>query len=1017
MSNLTRPKRSFKSFIGSMLVFSLIAGMFAFMIPMTQAQAEGRTFTVGFDAEFPPYGYKDNSGEYVGFDLDLAQEVCSRNGWTLRKQPIVWDTKDSELNSGSIDCIWNGFTINGREDKYTWSDAYVDNSQVVIVRKDSEIKKLSDLAGKTVLVQADSSALAAFQGEDATDENKQLASSFKTLRQSADYNTAFMELESGMADAVCLDYGVANFQLGSRGESFRMLDEKVSTEQYGIGFKLGNTELRDQVQAALYAMKKDGKFDEIVKKWGLQDSVILQVPDSGEGSKEPQTSKTDDDSEKGRRFVLGFDAEFPPYGYKDNSGEYVGFDLDLAQEVCTRRGWTLIKQPIVWDTKDSELNSGAIDCIWNGFTINGREDKYTWSDAYVDNSQVVVVRKDSEIKKLSDLAGKTVLVQADSSALAAFQGDDATDENKALAASFKTLRQAADYNSSFLELESGMADAVCLDYGVANYQLSSRGDTFRMLDEKVSTEQYGIGFKLGNTELRDKVQQTLYEMKSDGKFDEIAKKWGLQDSVVLKAPDKKAEDESGKKFVVGFDAEFPPYGYKNDQGEYVGFDLDLAQEVCTRRGWTLIKQPIVWDTKDSELNSGSIDCIWNGFTINGREDKYTWSTPYVDNSQVVVVAKDSPIKSLDELKDKIVLVQADSSALAAFKGDDATKENKALAESFKSLRQTADYNTCFLELESGMADAVCLDYGVANYQLRSRGDSFRMLEEKVSTEKYGIGFKLGNKELRNKVQETLLEMKADGTFDRIAEKWGLADSVCLSAEDKYIDKTEQTILPGQGSEGVDWGSMFRQLGEGMSKTLLIFFLTLLFAMPLGLLVSFVRMSRFKVLQWIARIYISIMRGTPLMLQLLVVGFAPYYVFGIRQDESYRFIAVIIGFSLNYAAYFAEIYRAGIQAVPKGQREAASVLGYTGGQTFRKIIFPQMVKNVLPPVTNEIITLVKDTSLASVLTYLEMFTIAKQLSASYTNLIPLFVAGAFYYVFNFLVAFIMEMIEKKLSYYK
>ena len=112
MSNLTRPKRSFKSFIGSMLVFSLIAGMFAFMIPMTQAQAEGRTFTVGFDAEFPPYGYKDNSGEYVGFDLDLAQEVCSRNGWTLRKQPIVWDTKDSELNSGSIDCIWNGFTIN-----------------------------------------------------------------------------------------------------------------------------------------------------------------------------------------------------------------------------------------------------------------------------------------------------------------------------------------------------------------------------------------------------------------------------------------------------------------------------------------------------------------------------------------------------------------------------------------------------------------------------------------------------------------------------------------------------------------------------------------------------------------------------------------------------------------------------------------------------------------------------------------------------------------------------------------
>ena len=160
-----------------------------------------------------------------------------------------------------------------------------------------------------------------------------------------------------------------------------------------------------------------------------------------------------------------------------------------------------------------------------------------------------------------------------------------------------------------------------------------------------------------------------------------------------------------------------------------------------------------------------------------------------------------------------------------------------------------------------------------------------------------------------------------------------------------------------------------------------------------------------------------MRGTPLMLQLIVVGFAPYYVFGVKQDDSYRFIAVIIGFTLNYAAYFAEIYRAGIQAVPVGQREAAAILGYSSGQTFRRIIFPQMVKRVLPPVTNEIITLVKDTSLASVLTYIEMFTIAKQLSASYKNLVPLFVAGLFYYVFNFIVAFVMERIEKKLSYYK
>ena len=177
------------------------------------------------------------------------------------------------------------------------------------------------------------------------------------------------------------------------------------------------------------------------------------------------------------------------------------------------------------------------------------------------------------------------------------------------------------------------------------------------------------------------------------------------------------------------------------------------------------------------------------------------------------------------------------------------------------------------------------------------------------------------------------------------------------------------------------------------------------------------MSKVKVLQWIAKIYISIMRGTPLMLQLLVVFFGPYFLFRIQVSSQYRFIAVIIGFSLNYAAYFAEIYRAGIESIPVGQYEAADVLGYTKAQTFVRIIFPQMVKRVLPPVTNEVITLVKDTSLAFALAYTEMFTMAKQLVAAEASMIPLFVAGLFYYIFNFAVAMFMEWIEKKMQYYR
>lgn len=207
------------------------------------------------------------------------------------------------------------------------------------------------------------------------------------------------------------------------------------------------------------------------------------------------------------------------------------------------------------------------------------------------------------------------------------------------------------------------------------------------------------------------------------------------------------------------------------------------------------------------------------------------------------------------------------------------------------------------------------------------------------------------------------------------------------------------------------------LGKGMLISVEIFFFTLLFSLPLGLLVSFGRMSKNLLVKSLVKIYIAIMRGTPLMLQLLVVYFGPFYVFEMKISPGYRFVAVIIAFSINYAAYFAEIYRSGIESIPVGQYEAAKILGYNKVQTFFKIIFPQVVKRILPPVTNETITLVKDTSLASVIAMAEMFTIAKQISAKETTIMPLMIAGVFYFIFNYIVAFVMEYIEKKFKYFR
>lgn len=238
-------------------------------------------FVVGFDAEYPPYGYMDDNGEYTGFDLELAQAVCDLEGWELVKTPIDWDSKDMELDSGNIDCIWNGFTMNGREDDYEFSVPYVNNSQVIATSEDSGINSLADLAGKTVGVQADSAALALLsEGGDQAD----LAATFGDLQQFADYNTAFAELMAGSLDAVAIDIGVAQYQINGR-KGYKILDEYLNAEQYAVGFKKGNTVLRDKINADLKTLLDNGTFDKIAEKYagnGVDPTMLCLAESFGE---------------------------------------------------------------------------------------------------------------------------------------------------------------------------------------------------------------------------------------------------------------------------------------------------------------------------------------------------------------------------------------------------------------------------------------------------------------------------------------------------------------------------------------------------------------------------------------------------------------------------------------------------------------------------------------------------------------------------------------------------------------
>ena len=250
------------------LAVLLIVVVFAAVFSGCGKKKEG-TFTVGFDQNFPPMGFVGDDGKHVGFDLDLAAEVAKRLNMELVLQPIAWDAKDKELESGNVDCVWNGFTMNGREELYTWTEPYMDNEQVIVVRKDSGITTLADLAGKVVAAQIDSSA------QYALEDKPELTSTFADLVITDNYETALMDLEAGAVDAVAMDEIVANYKIEKRGGNFAVLEESIASEQYGVGFLLGNTELRDKVQEELEEMAADGTMAKISEEWFGKDITTL----------------------------------------------------------------------------------------------------------------------------------------------------------------------------------------------------------------------------------------------------------------------------------------------------------------------------------------------------------------------------------------------------------------------------------------------------------------------------------------------------------------------------------------------------------------------------------------------------------------------------------------------------------------------------------------------------------------------------------------------------------------------
>lgn len=456
---------------------------------------------------------------------------------------------------------------------------------------------------------------------------------------------------------------------------------------------------------------------------------------------------------------------------------------------------------------------------------------------------------------------------------------------------------------------------------------------------------------------------------------------------ILGTEDTQAKDT----FTVGLDDTFAPMGFRNEEGELVGFDIDLSTEIADRLGYTFNYQPIDWSVKEQELNSGNIDMIWNGYGVTPeREELVLMSDVYIEDTQIIVTRADAdPIESLDDLIGQKITTQSSSTALQIMEAE----WPQEVLDGIDELVLYPNYNNSFLDLDAGRVDAVVVGGVYGNYVVNLRGEeNYNVFLDESAVEPMAVGLRKSDTDLAAQINATLADMKNDGTYDEIYSKW--FGSGGLAAEESNL---LLSMLPG--------------LMDGLKLTLGLFAIVFLVSIPLGLLLGIPRAFGPKWLQALIEVYVFVMRSTPLLLQLMVVFFGlPYLGIGFG-----RFPAAVFAFIINYTAYFIEIFRGGFTAISPGQYESLKVLGIGKVRGFLRVIIPQVFNNVLPAVGNEIVSLVKDTSLVYVIGLGEILRVASISANTYASLAPYLIVGVIYMIIVGIVTLLLRQAEKQLTY--
>ena len=697
---------------------------------------------------------------------------------------------------------------------------------------------------------------------------------------------------------------------------------------------------------------------------------------------------------------VGTNAEFPPFEYIGNDGEPDGFDMAVIKAIGEAEGFEVKITNMEFKSLIASLATGSLDAVIAGMTVTEeRQQSVDFSDSYYTATQCIVVKQDSDITGLADLNGKKIAVQEGTTGdLLCTPGEDndiITDESTQV----QRYKKGTD---AIVTLNNGGVDAVVIDKNPAENFVANNSDTLKLIEDDTSTEEYAIAVAKGDTELLDRINSGLQKIKEDGTFDRLVAEYIGGDT------EEEPAAEDGERLVinVGTNAEFPPFEYIGDDGEPDGFDMAVIQAIGEAAGFDVEITNMEFKSLIASLATGSLDAVIAGMTVTEeRQQSVDFSDSYYTATQCIVVKQDSDITGLADLNGKKIAVQEGTTGdLLCTPGED----NDIITDESTQVQRFKKGTDAIVTLNNGGVDAVVIDKNPAENFVASNSDTLKLIEDETSTEEYAIAVAKGNTELLDRINSGLAQIKEDGTFDALVAQYieGSTTTEQETSDNPFVNFVSNLKYVFVDTNG--YQLMLRGLGVTIGISICAGVLGIALGFVLALMkLTETRKKRKTLLSRIAGAYIDIIRGTPAMVQLLII-------FMVIFRSQYAYVAAILSFGINSGAYVAENIRAGILAVDAGQMEGGRSLGFTYGETMRYIILPQAIKNVIPALGNEMITLVKETSIVG---YVAIVDLTKAgdfiVSRTYQAFLPLIAVAIVYYIIVKIMTKILAAIERRL----